>query len=249
MRKGKVWHESDEFWQTAESVLFSKQRWENAPIEIDNVISLLQLKSGAKVLDLCCGVGRHSLELAKKGFLVTGVDRTKRYLIQAKQKAKQAKLPIKFIQADMRKFCRPNAFDAVINMFTAFGYFENPNDDKRVVKKVYLSLKPGGVLLLELMGKEILARIFLERSWQEENGTIILEERKLSQNWGWIENRWILLKDGKQHEFKVSHRLYSAVELSNLLKECGFKKIEVYGDLTGASYDHTAKRLVVKAGK
>jgi SAM-dependent methyltransferase len=245
MQKKNPWHESDEFWQTVESMLFTKQRWENAPIEIDNLLSLLHLKPQANVLDLCCGVGRHSIELAKKGFLVTGVDRTKRYLMQAKQKAKQEKVNLAFIQADMREFCQPNSFDAVINMFTAFGYFENPNNDKRVVKKVYQSLTPGGKFLLELMGKEIIARIFLERNWYEDNGMLILEERKLAQNWGWIDNRWILIKGTRRAEFKVSHRIYSAVELSNLLKECGFKQIKVYGDLAGAPYDQTAKRLVV----
>lgn len=250
MQKKNLWHESDEFWQAVETFLFTKQRWDNTPVEIDNLISILKIQPGAKILDLCCGVGRHSIGLAKKGFSVTGVDRTKRYLMQAKQKAKQEKVKISFIQADMREYCQPNTFDAVINMFTAFGYFENPIDDKRVVKKVYQSLKPGGRFILELMGKEILARIFSERGWEEgENGLVILEERKLSQNWGWIDNRWILIKGNKRKEFKVSHRLYSAVELTNLLKQCGFKQIEVYGDLAGAPYDQNAKRLVVVAKK
>jgi SAM-dependent methyltransferase len=249
MHKKNLWHESDMFWETVDPIFFTEQRWLNTPLEITRLISLLNLEPGAKVLDLCCGVGRHSIELAKKGFPVTGVDRTKSYITQAKLKSKQAKLAISFIQADMREFCQPKSFDAVINMFTAFGYFENPNDDKRVVKKVYQSLKPGGSFLLELMGKEILARIFLDRNWHEENGILILEERKLAQNWGWIDNRWILIKGNKRTEFKVSHRIYSAVELINLLKDSGFRKVEAFGDLTGAPYDQTAKRLVVVAKK
>jgi SAM-dependent methyltransferase len=249
MKKNIPWHESDKFWETVDPILFSEQRWLNTPIEIDLLISLLKLKPEAKVLDLCCGVGRHSLELTRKGYQVTGVDRTTRYLRFAKQQAKREKLKIEFILKDMREFCRPNSFDAVINMFTSFGYFENPNDDKRVVKNVYRSLKPGGRFLLELMGKEILARIFLDRNWHEENGMLVLEERKLSRNWSWIDNRWILIKGTRKKEFKVSHRLYSAMELINLLKECGFKRAEAFGDLAGAPYDQNAKRLVVVAKK
>lgn len=77
----------------------------------------------------------------------------------------------------------------------------------------------------------------------------MLEERKISKNWDWIDNRWIMLKDGKTEEFKLALRMYSAVELTMLLSNSGFNTIEVYGDLAGAPYDHKAKRLVVVAHK
>jgi len=114
---------------------------------------------------------------------------------------------------------------------------------------VYRSLKSGGVFLIDIMGKEILARIFCERDWHEENGMLILQERKITKNWSWMENRWIMLKDGKRTEFKVTHRLYSAVELASLFTECGFRHINTYGDLSGSAYDHTARRLVMVAHK
>jgi predicted RNA binding protein YcfA (HicA-like mRNA interferase family) len=78
---------------------------------------------------------------------------------------------------------------------------------------------------------------------------MFLEERKLSQGWSWIDSRWILLKGAKRKEFVVSHRLYSAKELCDLLRVCGFEKMRVYGDLAGAEYDHNARRLVVVARK
>jgi hypothetical protein len=99
------------------------------------------------------------------------------------------------------------------------------------------------------MGKEVLARIFRERDWYEIDGILILEERKVHRNWTWIESRWILIKDGKKVEHQISLRLYSAAEFSALLKECGFNSIDVYGDLAGAPYDHTAKRLILVAHK
>lgn len=249
MEETKPWHEDDMFWETWGPVMFSQQRLADSPAEVERIVSLLGIRPGACVLDLCCGVGRHSLELARHGFDVTGVDRTRRYLDQASEQADKEGLKIEFVQDDMRTFCRPDTFDAVINMFTSFSYFEDPEEDRQVVVNVYRSLISGGVFLLETMGKEILARIFLERNWHEENGVLILEERKVSRNWGWMENRWIMFKDDKRTEFKVTHRLYSATELAAVLAGCGFTQVDVYGDLEGGAYDQTAKRMVVVGHK
>jgi len=249
MEETKPWHEDDMFWETWGPVMFSQQRLADSPAEVERIVSLLGIRPGACVLDLCCGVGRHSLELARRGFDVTGVDRTRRYLDQASEQADKEGLKIEFVQDDMRTFCRPDTFDAVINMFTSFSYFEDPEEDRQVVVNVYRSLISGGVFLLETMGKEILARIFLERNWHEENGVLILEERKVSRNWGWMENRWIMFKDDKRTEFKVTHRLYSATELAAVLAGCGFTQVDVYGDLSGGAYDQTAKRMVVVGHK
>ena len=249
MEDTKPWHEDDEFWEMWGPIMFSQQRLANSPAEVKNIVSLLDIKPQAHVLDLGCGVGRHSLELARQGFRVTGVDRTHRYLEQATEKATQEGLNIEFIQDDMRTFCRPDTYDTVINMFTSFSYFEDPEEDRQVVANVFRSLKSGGSFLLETHGKETLARIFLERNWEEINGVFVLYERKPTRNWGWMENRWIMFKDNRPIEHKVSHRLYSATELATLLADCGFTQVNTYGDLSGNPYDHTARRLVLVAKK
>jgi SAM-dependent methyltransferase len=245
----KPWHEEDSFWIKFAPVLFHQKRLEKTKEEVDNILSLLKIKPDASVLDLCCGPGRHSLELARMGFSVTGVDRTKIYLEKARKLAKKENLKAEFIQKDMRKFHKSNTFDVCINLFTSFGYFKEAKDDKKVLKNVFRSLKKKGVFLIDTMGKEVLARIFRERDWYEINGNIMLEERKVCQDWSWIQSRWILIKNGKKVEHQISLRLYSAAEFSSLLKECGFNSIDVYGDLVGAPYDHTAKRLVLVAHK
>jgi len=248
-RQERSWHDDDRFWETFSPAMFGQRRWEDAPKEIDELIPLLGIKPGSAVLDLCCGQGRHSLELARRGFRVTGVDRTSTYIEEAKKRAKAEGLNIEFIKEDMREFSRADAFDAVINMFTSFGYFEDLADDERVLANMYRSLRKDGTLMIDVMGKEILARIFRERDWQEQDESFILQERKVCRNWSWMENRWILLKDGRQYETKFSHRLYSAKELSDLLKDSGFSHVDIYGDLCGANYDHNAKRLIAVAKK
>jgi len=244
----KPWHELDDFWEAFEPILFA-QHWSAAPVEVDAIISLLQLQRGMSILDLCCGLGRHSLELARRGFRVTGVDRTRRYLDKAAAQAANEGLQIEFVHEDMRNFCRPDSFDAVVNAYTSFGYFEDPREDRQVAMNIWRSLKPGGVLIMEMMGKEVLARIFEERSWREEDGVLILEERKIRSGWDWIDARWNLFQNGRRIEKTLSLRLYSAAELTSLLRDCGFARAEVYGDLAGSAYDHTAKRLVVVGHK
>ena len=248
MKKGKAWHQDDRFWKIFAPVMFHPQRWDRAVEEVNCLLGLLGVEPGAALLDLCCGPGRHSLELARRGYRVTGVDRNTTYLRQARQTARGDKLAAEFVREDMRRFVRREAFDGAINLFTSFGYFEDPADDRRVLQNVRRSLKPGGTLVMDLMGKEVLARIFTLRTWDEHpDGTVMLQEHKVTRNWSWSENRWILLKGGRRREFCVSHRLYAAAELIRLLRDCGFRSADAFGDLTGVPYDNNARRLVVVA--
>ncbi len=249
MKEARPWHEDDSFWETWGPIMFSPGRIENAKDEVDKVIDLLEIKPGARVLDLCCGVGRHSLELARRGFQVTGVDRTRSYLDKAIAQATEESLKVEFIQEDMRDFLRAESFDCAISMFTSFSYFEDPEEDKKVVENVYKSLNPGGVFILDTQGKETLARKYQERNWNERGGVIWLEERKVSQNWSWMWNRWIMFRGNERIENEISHRLYAATELMALLTGCGFSRAEAYGGLDGSPYDHKAQRLIVLGHK
>lgn len=243
------WHDDDEFWKGVDSVLFSKDRILRAPEEIRKVIKISRMRKGTDILDLCCGVGRHSIALAKRGFNVTAVDRTERYLKKARERAKKERVKIEFVKSDMREFCRPNTYNGIINLFTSFGYFKNKEDDRKVVQNMFDSLRRRGKLVIELMGKEILARIFQERGWIERDGMITLEERKVTKDWSWMDNRWIVLKGNKRREFKITHRIYSAIELSDLLIGRGFTIKNVFGNLEGDQYDHKATRLIIVAQK
>jgi SAM-dependent methyltransferase len=249
MEKKKRWHDDDDFWMGVDPVLFPKERILRASEEIGKFIKLAKIKKGTHILDLCCGVGRHSIDLAKRGFKVTAVDRTESYLRKAKKRARKERVRINFIKSDMREFRRPNTFNGILNLYTSFGYFEDKDDDRKVAKNMFDSLKRKGKLVIEMMGKEVLARIYRERGWAERDGIVTLEERKITKNWSWMDNRWIILKGNTRKEFRITHRLYSAVELSELLTECGFLIKNVYGNLNGDAYDHKAIRMIVVAQK
>jgi ubiquinone/menaquinone biosynthesis C-methylase UbiE len=243
------WHNQDDFWELFEPILFNTQRQSSAKVEVEKVVRLLGMRQGDRILDLCCGTGRHSLELARLGFDVVGVDRTVSYIEKAKQKAEEDNLKVTFVVGDMREYSQPDRFNVAVNLFGSFGYFENPDDNRQVVKNVYASLSSGGKFLIETAGKEIIARHFRERDWSEVGDTLVLEERKPIQNWSRIRTRWIVINGDQRAEHTVSVRSYSAIELSSLLSDCGFANVRVYGDLEGIDYDLEAKRLVVVGTK
>ena len=249
MTTATPWHETDSLWDTWGPLGFDAERVQAGVGEVDQILARLELPPGSAVLDLCCGVGRHSLELARRGFRVTGVDRNEKFLRQAGERATQAALPIELVTCDMRQFRRPDAFDAAISYFTSFGYFEDEADHRRVVDNLYASLRPGGKVLMDIMGKEVIARIFQPRGWEERGGIILLDEREPIDHWRFIHSRWTFLKDGRREQYDLKIRCFSAVEMEELLGAGGFARVSVFGDVNGAPYDHQAKRLVVVAEK
>ena len=244
-----VWHENPEFWDAFRDFMFPPEKYEEAPEQVDRVLDLADVGPNARVLDVPCGVGRHAASLAERGFDVTAVDATDSYLESARMHAQDANVDVEFVHADMREFRRPETYDAVLNLYTSFGYFEDRQDDERTARNFYESLKPDGTLVMSLAGKEVLAGKFEERSWEERDGAYVLEEREVTDDWSWMRNQWHLVVDGDVKSFTVSHRLYSAYELSELLRRVGFSDVSAYGNLEGAPYDAEAERLVVVAEK
>jgi SAM-dependent methyltransferase len=247
-----TWFEDDTLWESLESFLFSQFRSGAITVrEAEHILTLVHPPPGAAVLDLCCGPGRHSLEFARRGFQVTGVDRTARYLATARAAATREGLTVEFVQEDMRRFHRPEAFDLALNLFSSFGYFENMAEDLQVLQHLHASLKPGGQVLLEMAGKEPMARTFQPRIWHRhtERDEYLLEERIVQEGWSWIENHWIWIRGPEHKAFTFGIRLYSGAELMRILAAAGFSAMQLYGSLAGTPYDHTAQRLVAVATK
>lgn len=259
------WHENDAFWSDSAGLIFNKQRLEAAGKEAEQAAALMGLQPGAAVLDLCCGIGRHSIEFARRGFRITGVDRNGEYLARAKAAATQQGLDIEWVRSDMREFRREAAFDGCVNLLTSFGYFEDERDDGKVLNNVFAGLRPGGALLMDIMSKEVLARIFRERDWhQEPDGAILLEERKVRGDFDWLDVRWIILPSAdakllpfsaalpalnERREHRFSLRLYSASDLRQMFRTAGFADVRAHGSLDGRPYDHAAERLVIVGRK
>ena len=238
------WFEDDVFWEQFAPVMFDEDRWAGSRWEAEGAIHLSRTAGGAAVLDSCCGVGRHAVEFAKMGFSVTAVDRTTSYIDAARETAEG--LNIEFIVEDARRFRRVGTYDLAVNLFTSFGFFATIEEEQRYVKNILESLRPGGCFLIDLNGKELLARDFIDSEAWERNGCLVYTEYAIEDNWGSLANHWVIVDtSGRRYDYRFHHRLYSARELETLLLECGFASTEVYGGFSGAPYDQDAERLIV----
>jgi SAM-dependent methyltransferase len=255
----KEWFNDGDFWGPYAPVMFDDRRWAEVPRIADGITSLARMNPYAgnpapaeppRVLDLCCGFGRISLELARRGFAVTGVDITETYLDAAREDAAYEKLDIEFIQEDMRTFRRPAFFDLAVNLYISFGYFENSADDLVVLKNVRDSLKSGAPFIIETLGKETAARDFVEAEWFERAGLTVLTSYAPVDSWTRLRNRWIIIDgEGRRREKVFTQRLYAASELRALLLEAGFSSVELYGSWDEAPYDHRAEKLIALGRK
>jgi len=251
----KEWFNDEEFWEQFTPVIFSESRLAEAPAAADGVTRLSRLnlyknynrRKGPYILDLCCGIGRLTLELAHRGFTATGVDMCEYYLQAARQTAAREALDIEFIRKDVRNFKRKDAFDVAINLYNSFGYFENPRDDLVFLKNAHYSLKEGGSLIIDVLGKEIAVRDYADAEWFERDGYTVLTESFPIDSWTSVQNRWILLKGRKRWEKIFTQRLYAASELRTLLFQAGFASVEFYGDWDESPYNEKARTLIAVA--
>jgi SAM-dependent methyltransferase len=239
------WFDDDEFWRALSPILLAKERCGDAAALASKVLRLAKPK-GRDLLDLCCGPGRWAIPLARRGYRVTGVDRTKGYLDQARAAAAAARVRIEWVRQDMRDFVRPDAFDVALSMFTSFGYFDDKGEDLRVLRNLCTSLRPGGSLLMEMAGKEILARIFQPTtSTVLPDGGLLIERHEVFDGWSRVRNEWTFIKAGKARTWRFHLTLYSGQELRDRLESAGFTDVQLFGSFDATAYDQSAQRLIV----
>jgi len=243
------WFEDESLWAALYPYMFSERRFEIADEQVQKALALTGSQAGV-VLDLCCGPGRHAIALSKRGFRVIGVDRSLFLLGKAREKARAARVETEFICEDMRRFLRPRAFDLILNMFTSFGYFEDKKDDLKVLVNIHENLKPGGACLIDVIGKEWLAKVFQPTaSSTEADGTIVIQRHEVLDDWTRLKNEWIMIKDGQARTLQFHHTVYSGQELKDRMLAAGFSDVKLYGDLDGNSYGRNASRLIAVGRK
>jgi SAM-dependent methyltransferase len=221
---------------------------EASAAEVEFLVSALGLSEGSRVLDLACGHGRHSVELARRGITVTGVDLSQPSLELAAATAAEAGVEVRLERADMRRIRFEREFDAVINMFTAFGYFAQEADDRLVLERVAAALVPGGALLMEVGNPVSVFARFEARGWHElSDGTIMLEERVYDAARGRFETCWTFTSGGERREHRFSHRAYTAPELAAMAGAAGFAVEQLWGGLDGSDLEMSSRRIVMLA--
>lgn len=210
----------------------------------------LGLGAGDRVLDLCCGPGRHAVTLAARGYRVTAQDLSAAYLARAAESARQAGVPLETVRSDMRVIPAPEPFDAVINMFTAFGYLESEDEDRKVLGAVAQALRPGGRLLLDLLNREWVIANYVQNDWHAgADGTLYLERRELdlvtSRNHVTFTS---IPPAGGRREIAGHHvRLYTLTETIALLAAAGLRFVRAHGGFDDEPYGIGTRRMLVVA--
>lgn len=243
------WFEDDSLWVDTYPYMFSPARIAAAAEEVDPLLRLVGI-GPQSVLDLCCGPGRFAIPLAQRGLRVTGVDRTAFFLNKARERAAAADIDVEWIQDDMRTFVRPGAFDLALSMFTSFGYFDDDEDDLKVLRNIHESLRPGGALVMDVVGKELVAQAFKPAvSRKHPDGTVIIDRREVHDNWTRVRMEWTIIKGDSVRVYTIHHTLYSGQELNDRFTAAGFLDVKLYGSIDGTPYDRQAERLIAVGRK
>ncbi|WP_416899929.1 MAG: methyltransferase domain-containing protein [Minwuia sp.] len=236
-------HLPAEWWRDLFDELYLKSDGdvvENAEltrVEIDRLIEATAVTPKDRVLDVCCGQGRHSLELARRGFRqVRGIDRS-RYLIRlARQRSEAAKMPVEFNEGDARVLRVPEmAHDLVMLMGNSFGYFASEDDDLKVLKRTLRALAPGGRIYLDLTDGDWMRENFERRSWEWiDQHHFVCRERSLSADGSRLISREVFVHDerGVIADQFYAERLYNRASIGKLLEQAGFRDIRYHGRLS-----------------
>ena len=219
--------------------------------EVDSIERILAMPPSSKILDLCCGHGRQLIELASRGYQMTGLDLDPLFLGIAKEEAERRGLQVRLEHRDMRDIPFSEEFEALTNMFTSFGYLEDDEEDQKVLNRIVKALKSGGLFLMEIMSRDILVRIFESRGWYKtETGVYVLDERSFDFLAGRNNVRQVTIyPDGTKREAYHSWRAYTLTELAKMLERAGLKVAATYGGMDGSLYTLESHRLVILARK
>ncbi len=229
-------------------------RYEGDPVrtsaEVDAVEKILHLRKGARILDLACGAGRHAIELARRGYAVTGYDFSAELLKAARSAAAAASQEVRFVQGDMRELPYRGEFDAAINMFSSFGYFDSVEEDRKVLAGVARALKARGKFLMERFNRESLAYELPLQGWRVgKDGGVILQEDAFDVLRGRYDTRQIVIDRAGTREHLGSVRAYTLQELKEIFDAAGLHIHRVLGGLDLSPYAARSRRLVLYAVK
>ncbi len=229
--------------------LFTAERAEK---EVAFAEQALELKAGASILDLCCGQGRHSVLFARHGFQVTGLDLNPSYLDVTQQSARAANVTLKTVAADMRQVPFRDQFDAVVNMYTSFGYLESEAEDLKVLESAAKALRSEGRLMLDMLNREWAVANYIQNDWHlGDDGTLYVERRELALATSRMHVSFTIIEPHGGRRDSVGHhiRLYTLTETTGLLQQAGLNVTAVFGGFDGEPYAIDTRRMIVLAQK
>ena len=223
---------------------------DNSVMQAEFLRDVLELGLSHRILDLCCGYGRHAINLARMGYNVTGFDLCERALKLARQKARREHLKVHLVRGDIRALPFRNSLDRIYNVF-AFGYLENDSEILGVLKGAARGLRPRGSLLVDVINGPRILRDFIERGRAEEADRYILQERSYDEQTKRLISEWTFIyKDtGETNKHSITERLCSVNDLISMVQSFGLKTLNIYGDFDKTEHSEDSNRIIIIAEK
>ncbi len=229
--------------------LYERSDTELAVTQVDQAIRLLDLRPPAHILDVPCGYGRHSTELVRRGFAVTGVDISEVQIDRARKKAAAAGVHAEFLIGDARALPVAGPFDAAINMFLSFGYFASDEENQAMLDGIARSLRRGGRLLIDFWNREHEVRVFQPTVVDKRNDDILEIEDwsfdPLAGRLNWTNT--VIFPDGRRESWDHSIRAFTVAEIKKMLEAAGMAVVAVYGGLGGEPYTMDSEAAIFVA--
>jgi SAM-dependent methyltransferase len=219
---------------------------ERTELEVANLVKLLELDHPMDILELACGFGRHANRLAALGHRVTGLDLMEGFLDMARQDAISRGVQVRYHQGDMRQAAFQNAFDRVMLLFTAFGYFDD-DDNLRVLKNVSAALRPGGLFITDSMNRDVFLKNFQPAHVSEKDGDLMIDRIAFDSLSGIMQNQRIIIRNGVRKDKPFKIRIYNPNEFADLLGKAGLEVYGMYGGFDAQPVSTDSRRLVVLA--
>lgn len=233
-------------WFGKEYLLVYPHRNESeAQRQIDFLQKYVGIPKDAKILNLCCGNGRHALELKKLGYDVVGIDLSEELLNVAQEKASEDGIDLKLVRCDMREIPYVDYFDLIVQFFTSFGYFESDDENQRVLSAISKSLKIGGKFLIDYLNPDCIIRNLIDKDEKTILDISLIQERWIDNLTHRVNKKITMIKDGKSSIFHESVRLYSLNEIREMADKVGLKLTDVYGDFDGSEYVSDSPRMIL----
>jgi len=225
-------------------------------LEVDVVCELLPMETGQKILDLCGGHGRHSLELCKRGFeACTLLDFSQSLIDVAINKARENNYPLKVVRCDARQIdLKPEQFNHVLIMGNSLGYIQQSDADRKILSEAFRVLRPGGWILVDVTDGAAVKKEFNPNAWHEiGEDTVVCRLREIQENVIRARELVISKKDGLIRDRTYAVRLYESQTLASLLKSTGFSQIKIHTDFSPhrfeGDYGFMNKRMLATGQK
>uniref|UniRef100_A0A7C4U0Z0 Class I SAM-dependent methyltransferase n=1 Tax=Caldisericum exile TaxID=693075 RepID=A0A7C4U0Z0_9BACT len=204
------------------------------------------IEKDAYILDAGCGIGRHAIELAKRGYKVLGIDTSELYLKIAEEKAREVHLEnVAFKDIDMRNLNFIKEFNAIINLWSSFGYFDDETNEQ-ILARFREGLKENGVLIMDVENRDYILKYFVRETFKEkEDGIFILERRKFNPVTSVVTTHRYIVGPDLRKDYLRHIRIYSLSELISMFKRSGFKHIEFFGDYNFEKFHIDSMRILI----